>query len=312
MYFLISRTFRFVSLAVIALSFGCIPSEPPEEELPPLPPPQEQAAAPTSSPRAPVDVPALQEEWLALAEAQNDAAWNPRAFEIAAILSQQGPDALRPLIETIAMSQDDPYKMVFAVQSLEQFMTMAHRDYLVELLDSDDMMLRASAARLLAGIPDEAVQRDLRPLLEDSDPRVQFSARLGLAKWDPEIRAGLLESYDDPEMTMSHKLQIAGIILSAPQEADMAGLAKIVADPETSTFHRVQAGAQLGRMGDASVLDELEASLESSDDAAYEEMARAAIAAIKQRTADTNGSTPTESITNGPASGAGADGADTR
>lgn len=310
MFFLVSRFFGLVFLAGIALSVGCIPSEPPEEELPPMPPPQGQAAAAAASPRAPVDVPALQEEWLALAEEQDDAGWNPRAFEIVANLSHQGPEALRPLLEMIEASQDEPYKMVFAVQSLEQFMTMAQRDYLVGLLDTENPMLRASATRMLASIRDRAVESDLRPLLEDADPRVQFSARLGLAKWDPEIRAELIESYDDPETTQSQKLQIAGIILSAPQETDMQGLAKIIVDPETSTFHRVQAGAQLGRMGDASVLDELEASLEVTEEAAYEEMARAAMKAIEQRVAAGDGGAA-ESATDSAASGAGADGAGT-
>ncbi|MEX2016159.1 MAG: hypothetical protein WD873_05930, partial [Candidatus Hydrogenedentales bacterium] len=41
--------------------------------------------------------------------------------------------------------------------------------------------------------------------------------------------------------------------------------------------------AQLGSMGDTSVLDELEASLQITDEAAYQDMARAAIAAINQR-----------------------------
>ena len=285
MYVLVSRSLQCAVIAAIALCLACIPSEPPEEELPPMPPaPGEQTVA-TAPPRAKVDVKALQDEWLKLAEDHEGVVWNPRAFEIAAILSQQSPEALRPLIEALADSQDDPYKMVFVVQSLEQFMTMGHRDYLVNLLDSDDGTLRASAARLLASIPDDAVREDLRPLLQDEDPRVQFSARLGLARWEPEIRSALLDGYDDPERTESEKWQIAGIVLGSPTEGDVQGLAAIVADPDTSSFHRVQAAANLGRMGDETVLDELEASLEKFDDAAYQEMAKAAVAAIRQRSA---------------------------
>lgn len=264
----------------IGLAFaGCVPSEPPAVE------PPNNGGTDTGTDEQQM---ALAKEWFKAAKEYTGLQSDPEpAREIARQLAPLAPDALLPILDLMGAAESSPYIRVLAVQCVSPFMTPEYMTRLGRLLGSSkDQTVRACAATLLGKIDDPGIAPMLQKLVDDpeTERRVSFSARVGLARWGDEgVRQELCDLFSAPTSTIDEMDQVLRLLLENPEKGDLPTLAEAIRSEVVLPTLKMESVLALGRMGDASSLDSLRQALEKPLDDASRSVFESAIAAIEER-----------------------------
>lgn len=274
-YSRLATMMAYVACIVVA---GCLPSEPPGTEG-------------TQSQNAPAQV--TPEQLVATLKYMSTKPDEYSETIDRHVLTQQlantGPTALMPLVEYMGAPDTDQDARLFTLQCIYKYMTPEYLPALQKLFHSEDVVVRASAVMCLGSIENEASQALLRDALDDSSPRVRFSAMSGLAiQGDEESRSQLKGMYTADE-TMGDipipqiKREVVRVLVQDPRKDDLAILEDALEQEFLEVNLRSMIAQALGRMGEARHIALLEQSVHLQDEPVYGEIVQDAIAAIQER-----------------------------
>ncbi len=295
---------RIIWVLVAAMGMaltGCIPSEPPTpqslgegegestaEGVPVEGAPSEGATAP-GGPGTGVeeaDPAALVAQWHEAAkEFKGIPSTAAGAVAVAEELAALSPDALLPLVGIMGDPASGPYVSVLAVQCIAPHITPSYVEPLGPLLDpGNDDTVRACAATLLGKIDDARVDGLLRKILADPERRVSFSAKVGLARrGDEAIRQELRDWYSARESSIDEMDHVVRLLLESTQAGDLPVLGEALLSEVMLPGVKMEIALEMGRLGDASVLDTLREAVEKMANEGFRTVAESAIAAIEER-----------------------------
>lgn len=242
-----------------------------------------------------------------LVEAWKQAAANPEAaratgehFEIANELKLRSEHALDPILDFMADPNTPAESKVFTVESLGAVIPGTYVPRLKEMAaPGGDETVRACATMLLAYIRNEEAIEALRPLAADPEPRVQFSAKLGLARaGDEDIRSELLDFYHSGNATKDHRVEIVLVLLDSPRPSDKPVLIHALEDKEFADDIKIASLIVLERHGTAEDIPELERIKSTQTDDYVLAMIDTAIQAIRERSATASETTAAADLPN--------------
>lgn len=285
-------------ISVFSLS-GCIDTIQPDDGTTPEGPAGESPPATNAAPAQPAtpQTPeALLAQWMKLAETPLQSQMTQQPMLIAERLALQGGGtAIVPLIEVLRDPEADPRKKLMVVQSLSGIIRKDSLERLKAIVDEEtDETSRSCATMLIALVPDPSTVTILTELKDDDEPRVKIAALSGLAKQSvPGAREELIQLYWEDDATKMQKTQVLNVVMAdGPFPGEFPVLNDALLNPQLSVSLRMSIAHMMGQKGGATSIESLEASLEKYVDPGFQNLIKASIAAIKQRTTTTNSQNP--------------------
>ncbi len=233
---------------------------------------------------------ALLAEWAAMAKADAATLDPAKAEQLGLRLAKHGPEALNPIVDTLAGPGANPVAQMLAVAALNQVVDTPQEARLLELSGAGhDPATRGCAAHLLGalearGKATPAVAARLRELMQDPDAHVRNATILvRMLAQDAEGIEKALALWVEPGTPPRVREQI---ILGIPMPSILGHfdlVMKAMRDEELTVAARSRAVDMLGRIGDATVLEALLDFAANAPDPSLKSMAQAAAEAVKSR-----------------------------
>jgi len=209
--------------------------------------------------------------------------------ELAAKIAVKNPHALLSLLDLVEDEQSSPYVKVLATLSLTPVIGPNVSDRLIEMAKSgNDGTTRACATNMLRQIPTDAVTAALKELKNDSEPRVQLYARIGLATRDVEERNNLYELWQKNEFSAEEKGTIVDALAASPAIKDIPLLLEVAADTEMQEGVRVLAVQTLGSVGGQEEVEALKKYAENDPSVRVKNTAQSALDQVNTRVVGRN------------------------
>ncbi len=229
---------------------------------------------------------ALVQEWKELSKAGFQGLNARRGQEITAELAKSGTAGLSPILDALGDPQGDPVAKVLAVMCLTQYISPDMAPRLLEMTrEGQETTSRACAAHLLGFVQTPEAKQRMKELALDKERRVMMEASLALLmNGDPDTLKRVPELWNDKETTERERTQLINVLPEAHAREclDIVKAAAQNADLEMPA--RIKAVTILGRIGDASVLDALNACAEKDPFPEIKSLAANAAEAVKART----------------------------
>lgn len=224
----------------------------------------------------------LEEEWKDVVQNADENLEDPAYSAIMWELAEFGPDALIPMLDIVA---DDSYSPAARVVTADRLKYHAHPRMvprLKELATGEfDNTTRACATFLLGLIPTEETTALLRELEQSDEPRIRFSAILGLANaGDEDALAQLREKYAEQDLDVEYRRELVNFFAFKGKEEDVEILSNAVLREELTVFQRALVAASLADIGDPAAIPALE-KLKNHENEALRNIAGDAIKAIE-------------------------------
>ncbi|MBX7257714.1 MAG: HEAT repeat domain-containing protein [Candidatus Hydrogenedentes bacterium] len=238
-------------------------------------------------------------EWKALVDNPEANMNTNRYIELAAQMSMTAPEMLNKIVDVIADPATKPETRAMALGSLNGFVKKDMVPRLLQLTDASlESSTRAGVIILLSPVQLPECEARFRELVNDPDKRVKFAANVALAeRGDAEARKVIQAEYFEPNIPAQYKERIAFTLAQTPQPGDQKVLAEAAAESAFSPMCRAMAISSLVNLGDPSVIPSLEKCLVSEGPQEVKDLARDALAALKNQDGDASSASPQPSDT---------------
>lgn len=242
----------------------------------------------------------LMQEWKELAKSDFGGLNTNRAMELVQRMAAMGPDGLTALLDVLEDKDANPVAKVLVVISMTPFIQQEQGGRLLAMTQPDrETTTRTCATHLLGFIKSDEAGIRLRELSRDPERRVRVEALLVLVmQGDVNAIAQARDLWEAPDTTDRERTQLLLMIPEAitPQFIDLYAEALSHGGLERGALNR--AVTVLGRSGDASVLEALEA-FAALDGIGLElhALAKSAAAAVEARIAQPDSPAPSDAAT---------------
>lgn len=211
----------------------------------------------------------------------------PACLDAAATLAQHGGAPLEATLRKLDDPNLSPHGKVMIVEGFKSRLDESSYDILKPLTATGkDEMTRLCATALLASIPDASLMPFLIPLADDPNPKLSFTALLGIApgaQEGSEYRSRLKSKFSAPETTPNMREHVIGAIGQNPYPEDEELLIRGFQDTELNVEMRALAVTSLGRIGGEAALEALMAADLTDAPATFSDTVSLSVAALKER-----------------------------
>lgn len=247
----------FVAVLSVATWMGCTPTED-DAVLP------GQEAAETPQAPSPEDIAKAEAAEVTFADCVANAQSrmeDAACREAAETLARYGGPPLEHTLRKLDDPNVDPYGKLIIVEAFKGKVNPMTHELLVSMTAADkDPMTRRSATALLASAPTVDTVTHLITLSSDPDPKLSFTALLGIVpgtQEDSEFRKRFVELYSNPETQPNMQEHIVATISQYAYAADEPVLIDAIQNDKLSPAVREAAAAALGRVGGVAAVEPL-------------------------------------------------------
>jgi len=212
------------------------------------------------------------------------------AISVARSLANLGPEALGPVLDTLADPQSSQLVKITAAISIKQLGVVPPTlfDRLMQMAKPEnENITRACAVDLLGSIINPKVEAILSEYINDPDRLVRLKAICGLARFNQEGCKALIDLWKSADLTDPERSDIVISILNDPslvtQEFAIEILQSAMQTPAIDENIRIAAIKTLGQFGKNESLAPLAACAEKDPSQKVKEAAKNALDAITSR-----------------------------
>lgn len=238
-----------IAVAVVLLGLtGCTPDEDAE-----VPAPGAGMPAAVATPSDAEQAQAALETFKSCVAGAEAGAPGPPCMEAASTLARLGGPPFEAALRMLDDPGVSPHGKVLIVDAFQRNVHPLAYDLLKKMtVPEKDPMTRVCATALLASVPDVNLVEFLIPLTDDSDPKVSFTALVGVAtaaQEGSEFRKRLKDLYSAPDSMPNMREHIAAAISKNPFNEDEPLLITALNDGDLRMEVRRDVAAALGRVG---------------------------------------------------------------